>query len=89
MHSLAAAEALRTHDLRASDLTCGGNHVFSTTRMHGDAKKGVVDEDARCHDMDNLYVVDTGILPRSPSVNPMLTVMALAHRSAGEITRRA
>jgi choline dehydrogenase-like flavoprotein len=89
MFSLAEAEVLRTHDLRASDLTCGGNHVFSTTRMHGDARKGVVDEDGRCHDMDNLYVVDTGILPRSPSVNPMLTVMALAHRSAGEITRRA
>ncbi len=57
--------------------------------MHGDPKKGVVDELGRCHDMDNLYVVDTGILPRSPSVNPMLTAMALAHRSAGEITRRA
>lgn len=89
MFSLAEAEVLRTHDLRASDLTCGGNHVFSTTRMHGDATQGVVDEMGRCHDMDNLYVVDTGILPRSPSVNPMLTVMALAHRSAGEITGRA
>ena len=89
LFSLAEAEVLRTHDLRPSDLTCGGNHVFSTTRMHGDPRKGVVDELGRCHDMDNLYVVDTGILPRSPSVNPMLTAMALAHRSAGEITARA
>lgn len=89
MFSLAEAEVLRTHDLKASDLTCGGNHVFSTTRMHGDPQQGVVDELGRCHDMDNLYVVDTGILPRSPSVNPMLTAMALAHRSAGEITARA
>jgi len=88
MFSLAEAEVLRTGDLRASDLTCGGNHVFSTTRMHGDPQQGVVDELGRCHDMDNLYVVDTGILPRSPSVNPMLTAMALAHRSAAEITLR-
>ncbi|MEW6273480.1 MAG: GMC family oxidoreductase [Thermodesulfobacteriota bacterium] len=88
MRSLREAEALRTHDLRASDLTCGGNHVFSTTRMHGDPRRGVVGEDGRCHDMDNLYVADTGILPRSPSVNPMLTVMALAHRIGGEISAR-
>jgi choline dehydrogenase-like flavoprotein len=89
MFSLAEAEALRTHDLRPSDLTCGGTHVFSTTRMHGDAKQGVVDEDGRCHDLDNLFIVDTGILPRSPSVNPMLTAMALAHRSVAAITARA
>jgi choline dehydrogenase-like flavoprotein len=89
LFSLDEAAVLRSHELRASDLTCGGNHVFSTTRMHSDPASGVVDELGRCHDMDNLYVVDTGVLPRSPSVNPMLTAMALAHRSAGEITRRA
>ncbi|HZR83343.1 MAG TPA: GMC family oxidoreductase [Candidatus Binatia bacterium] len=88
MSSLAEAEVLRTHDYRATDLTCGGNHVFGTTRMHGDPKHGVVDEDGRCHDLDNLYVADTGILPRSPSVNPMLTLMAIAHRIAGRVAER-
>ncbi len=86
--SLAEAEVLRTHDYRPTDLTCGGNHVFSTTRMHGDPRQGVVDEDGRCHGLDNLYVADTGILPRSPSVNPMLTAMALAHRIARGIAGR-
>ena len=80
LSSLAEAEVLRRHDYRTTDLTCGGNHVFSTTRMHGDPKRGVVDEDGRCHDLDNLYIADTGILPRSPSVNPMHTLMAIAHR---------
>jgi choline dehydrogenase-like flavoprotein len=56
--------------------------------MHGDPRHGVTDELGRCHDMDNLYIVDTGILPRSPSVNPMLTAMALAHRSAQQIASR-
>lgn len=88
MRSLAEADVLRTHDYRASDLTCGGNHVFSTTRMHGDPKQGVVDELGRFHEVDNLYIADTGILPRSPSVNPMLTAMALAHRIGGEVSRR-
>jgi choline dehydrogenase-like flavoprotein len=88
MHSLHEAEALRTHELRASDLTCGGNHAFSSTRMHGDPGRGVVGEDGRCHDLDNVYLADTGIFPRSPSVNPMLTCMALAHRVAGHLAER-
>ena len=90
MFSLAEARgAAHATTCARRDLTCGGNHVFSTTRMHGDPRKGVVDESGRCHDLDNLYVVDTGIFPRCPSVNPMFTGMALAHRSAGEITHRA
>ena len=88
MHSLDEAKALRSHDLRAADVTCGGNHAFSSTRMHGDPGLGVVGEDGRCHDLDNLYLADTGILPRSPAVNPMLTCMALAHRIAAGIAER-
>jgi choline dehydrogenase-like flavoprotein len=57
--------------------------------MHGDRRSGVVDETGRCYDHDGLYVVDTGIFPRSPSVNPMYTGMALAHRAAGAIAQEA
>lgn len=85
MHSLDEARVLRDGELRATDLVCGGNHAFSSTRMHGDPTRGVVDESGRCHDLDNLYIADTGIFPRSPGVNPMLTCMALAHRIAGDI----
>jgi choline dehydrogenase-like flavoprotein len=63
----------------------GGNHAFCTTRMHGDPALGVVDEWGRCHELDNLHVADTGVFPRCTSVNPMLTGMALAHRSAGAV----
>jgi choline dehydrogenase-like flavoprotein len=88
MHSLQEADVLRTHSYRAQDLVCGGNHVFSTTRMHGNPNEGVVDETGRCHDMDNLYIADTGVFPRSPSVNPMLTLMALAHRTGRSLAER-
>ena len=88
MHSLDEAELLRTHPIRPRDLVCGGNHVFCTTRMHGDPKHGVVDEDGRCHDLENLYIADTGIFPRCSGVNPMFTGMALAHRQAGVIEDR-
>lgn len=75
-------EALRGHRYRPTDFVAAANHAFCTTRMHGDAARGVVDELGRCHELDNLYVADTGIFPRCTSVNPMFTGMALARRTA-------
>jgi choline dehydrogenase-like flavoprotein len=82
MHSLAEAEVLRRHVLRPSEIVTASTHVFGTTRMHGDPRRGVVDEDCKAHDLDNLYVVDTGVFPLSPAVNPMFTGMAIARRAA-------
>jgi len=82
MHSLAEAQVLRQRAWRPTDLAAASTHVFCTTRMHGDPRRGVVDERGRAHDAENLWIVDTGIFPRSPGVNPMFTGMALAHRSA-------
>ena len=85
MHSPAEAEVLRTRRFQASEFLTGGNHAFCSTRMHGDPRRGVVDEFGRCHDLEGLYIADTGIFPQCPSVNPMWTGMALAHRMAGRI----
>ena len=79
------AEVLRRREIRPTDLVVASNHVFCTTRMHGDPRKGVVDELGRCHDLENLYIADTGVFPRCTGVNPMFTGMALAHRTAGII----
>jgi choline dehydrogenase-like flavoprotein len=83
-----AAGILARHPWRATDVVSGSTHAFCTTRMHGDPRRGVVDELGRCHDLDNLYVADTGVFPRCTSVNPMLTGMALAHRTAGAVRDR-
>lgn len=88
LHSREEAEVLRRHPIRAGDLVCGGNHAFCTTRMHGDPTRGVVDEYGRCHDLENLYIADTGIFPQCPSVNPMFTGMALAHRQGEQLLDR-
>jgi choline dehydrogenase-like flavoprotein len=89
MHSLDEARALRDGAYGAEDLVLGGNHAFCTTRMHGNPERGVVDEWGRCHDHDGLHIADTGVFPRCPSVNPMWTVMALAHRTAHAIADQA
>ena len=88
LHSAEEAEVLRDYPIRPGDLVTASSHVFCTTRMHGDASRGVVDEDGLCHGFDNLYIADTGIFPRCPSVNPMLTAMALAHRQAESLQER-
>jgi choline dehydrogenase-like flavoprotein len=88
MHSLAEAEVLRRKPPRARDMVCASTHVFGTARMHGDPRRGVVDEDGKAHDLDNLYIADTSIFPLSPSVNPMFTGMALARRSALALAER-
>jgi choline dehydrogenase-like flavoprotein len=82
------AGLLRGRSYRPTDFVMAANHAFCTTRMHGDPRQGVVDEWGRCHDLDNLYLADTGVFPRCTSVNPMLTGMALAHRTAGAVAAR-
>jgi choline dehydrogenase-like flavoprotein len=84
-HSLEDAQIMRSRSFRPSDFQTGGNHAFCSTRMHGDRERGVVDEFGRCHDVENLYIADTGVFPQCPSVNPMWTGMALAHRTAAVI----
>jgi choline dehydrogenase-like flavoprotein len=88
LYSREEADVLRTKTLRPSDLVIGGNHAFCTTRMHGDPARGVVDELGLCHDFDNLWIADSGVFPRCPSVNPMWTIMALARRSAHALADR-
>ncbi len=85
MHSLDEARVLQTREFAAGDFVNASTHAFCSTRMHGDPSQGVVDEFGRCHDLDNLWLADTGIFPRCTSVNPMFTGMALAHRSAGVV----
>jgi choline dehydrogenase-like flavoprotein len=88
LYSPTEAEVLRRRSFRGPDLIATCNHAFGTTRMARRPGDGVVDLDGRCHDLDNLYIADSGIFVGSPAVNPMLTVMALADRIAQGIARR-
>ena len=82
LRSREEAQILKTKQVKATEMITAANHAFGTTRMAKDPKDGVVDEWGRVHAMDNVYIVDTGIFPGSPAVNPMLTAMALASRVA-------
>jgi choline dehydrogenase-like flavoprotein len=86
--SVEEADILRDASVAPGDLTVASSHLFCTTRMHGDPNQGVVDEWGKCYGLDNLYIADTGIFPACPSVNPMFTALALAHRQAQALKDR-
>lgn len=60
----------------------GGHHHLGTARMSRDPAKGVVDAAGRVHGMENLYVSDSAVFPTGGYANPLLTIVALALRSA-------
>jgi choline dehydrogenase-like flavoprotein len=65
----------------------GRQHQAGTCRMGSDAKTSVTDEWGRVHNHDNLFVVDGSLHVTNGGFNPVLTIMALAFRSAEYIAR--
>ncbi len=63
-------------------------HVQGTCRMGSDPARSVVDADGQCHDVRRLFVGDSSVIPRTLSVNPSLTIMALASRLAAYLDQR-
>jgi choline dehydrogenase-like flavoprotein len=57
-------------------------HMQGSCRMGSDASNSVVDLHGQSHDVKRLYVGDSSVIPRTLSVNPSLTIMALASRLA-------
>ncbi|MBE7425379.1 MAG: GMC family oxidoreductase [Ideonella sp.] len=57
-------------------------HTQGGCRMGDDPARSVVDRHGQVHGVAGLYVADASLIPRTVSVNPSLTVMALATRLA-------
>jgi len=55
--------------------------------MGSDPGRSAVDANGESHDVRGLFVGDGSVLPRTLSVNPSLTIMALATRLAEHIHR--
>lgn len=67
----------------------GTAHACGTLMAGTDPHTSVVDARGRVHGMDNLYVVDGSVLPRSSRVNPALTIYAWALRVASLLPQAA
>lgn len=62
-------------------------HVCGTCRFGNDPTTSVLDQNNRCHDLENLYVVDASFFPSSGGTNPGLTIAANALRVADHLMR--
>lgn len=78
----AFAKTLQTRGATPNRLAVYSAHQMGTCRMHRDPAHGVVDEKGFVHGVEGLLVADASVFPLASGVNPMLTIMALAHRSA-------
>jgi len=74
-----------THPRGSAPLSVVG-YACGTCRMGTSPHSSVVDLNGKCHDLENLYIVDSSIFPSCPSVGHGLTIIALALRMADKLT---
>jgi choline dehydrogenase-like flavoprotein len=68
-------------------LSMGSGHPQGGNALSADPGKGVADPSFRVHGFENLFVCDASVFPTATTVNPQLTVMALADYAAPEIAK--
>jgi len=66
----------------ANKVTLFSAHQMSSCRIGRDRASSVADPDGHVWDARGLYVTDASAFPSASGVNPMMTVMALAMRTA-------
>jgi choline dehydrogenase-like flavoprotein len=62
-------------------------HLQGGCRMGSDPERSAVDAHGESHDVRRLFVGDSSVMPRTPAVNPSLTIMSLAARLADHLDR--
>jgi choline dehydrogenase-like flavoprotein len=50
--------------------------------MGSDPRKSIVDDHCQTHDVKGLFVIDGSVTPTSLGVNPQVTILAIAEKSA-------
>jgi choline dehydrogenase-like flavoprotein len=53
--------------------------------MGSDPADSVADGRGQLHDVKDVWIGDGSAFPSAPGVNPMVSIMALARRTAGKI----
>ena len=78
-------EASGARSVWVDDVPAGltaGQHQAGTCRMGDDPETSVTDGRGRVHGHDNVWVADGSVHVTNGGVNPVLTIYALAHRTA-------
>ncbi|WP_320669805.1 GMC family oxidoreductase [Patulibacter defluvii] len=66
----------------ADEFTAYSAHQMGSCRLGADPATSVADGRGQLHDVEGVWIGDASGLPTAPGVNPMITIMALAERTA-------
>ncbi|HEV3504526.1 MAG TPA: GMC family oxidoreductase N-terminal domain-containing protein, partial [Actinomycetes bacterium] len=80
--------AVNRAGFRRGRATLVSYHQMGSCRIGTDPATSAVGPDHQAHELPGLYVADASLFPTASGVNPMLSVMALAHRAAGLLAAR-
>src|SRR5919198_124585 len=73
----------------ANDVAIFTAHQLCSCRMGTDPSESVADGRGELHDTKGVWIGDASAFPTAPGVNPMISIMSLAHRTSAEILKAA
>ena len=66
------------NNIKVTDLLLTASHLFGTCCISDDETSGVVNEEFKVFNYDNLFIVDSSVFPFPTKYNPQLTIMIYA-----------
>ncbi len=78
-------EAVTTHSLAPREFGIFTAHQMGSCRMGSDPSTSVANPLGELYDTKGVWIGDASAFPTASGVNPMVTIMALAHRTAQAI----
>src|SRR3990172_7972788 len=79
------ARGVRAAGIRPNALALFSAHLMGGLPMGSDSRRAAVDPSGQVHGVRGLYVADASVFPSAPSVNPMITIMAMARRTTQRV----
>jgi choline dehydrogenase-like flavoprotein len=76
---------IQRRGLRANQIMLFSAHQMGTCRIGANPRTSVIDEQHQVHGVKGLFVCDGSSFPSACGVNPMLSIMALAHHASRSI----
>ena len=78
-------EEIERHVRDNTDISLHSSHPQGGNALSRDPSKGVVGPDFRVHGTERLHLCDASVFPAAITVNPQLTVMALAEMASASV----
>jgi choline dehydrogenase-like flavoprotein len=80
-------ERIERASYEPNDVAIFTAHQLCSCRMGSDPSSSVADGRGQLHDTKGVWIGDASAFPTAPGVNPMISIMSLAHRTAGQILK--